>query len=53
MWYKNCPKCGKGDLIQEKDIYGSYRQCVQCGYLEDLAAQEKPAEAPAKVTITK
>ena len=53
MWYKNCPKCGKGDLIQEKDSYGWYRQCVQCGYLQDFMAQQKPAAAPAKVTMTK
>ena len=32
---ESCPKC-KGHLILEKDNYGSYQQCLQCGYLHDL-----------------
>jgi DNA-directed RNA polymerase subunit M/transcription elongation factor TFIIS len=31
----NCPKC-KGQLLLEKDNYGLYQQCLQCGYLHDL-----------------
>ncbi len=30
-----CPKC-KGRLLLEKDNYGLYQQCLQCGYLHDL-----------------
>ena len=30
-----CPKC-KGHLLLEKDNYGLYQQCLQCGYLHDL-----------------
>ena len=32
---ESCPKC-KGHLMQEKDNYGLYQQCLQCGYLRDL-----------------
>jgi DNA-directed RNA polymerase subunit M/transcription elongation factor TFIIS len=32
---ENCPKC-KGNLILEKDDYGLYQQCLQCGYLHEL-----------------
>jgi DNA-directed RNA polymerase subunit M/transcription elongation factor TFIIS len=32
---ENCPKC-KGHLIIEKDNYGLYQQCLQCGYIHDL-----------------
>jgi len=32
---KSCPRC-KGDLYLEKDIYGWYEQCLQCGYVKDL-----------------
>ena len=53
VWYKSCPKCKKGYLMQERDIYGWYRQCVQCGYLEDIADKEKPTEAPARVAVSK
>ena len=49
VWYKSCPKCGRGDLMLERDIYGWFRQCVQCGYLEDLRVAEKPAPVPQLV----
>ena len=32
---ESCPKC-RGHLILEKDNYGLYQQCLQCGYLHDL-----------------
>ena len=35
MLLKGCPRC-RGDLHINKDIYGEYKQCVQCGYMEDL-----------------
>ena len=31
LWLKGCPKC-KGDLYNDRDIMGYYRQCLQCGY---------------------
>ncbi|MCX6013180.1 MAG: hypothetical protein NTV30_07190 [Chloroflexi bacterium] len=33
--FKACPKC-KGDMFIEKDMFGWYEQCLQCGYLHDL-----------------
>jgi len=37
MKWKNkaCPRC-KGDVYLEKDMYGWYEQCLQCGYSRDL-----------------
>lgn len=32
---KGCPRC-RGDLRTGGDFYGEYKQCVQCGYLEDV-----------------
>ena len=29
-WLKGCKKCG-GDLYLEKDKFGSYVSCLQCG----------------------
>ena len=29
-WLKGCDKCG-GDLYLEKDRFGSYISCIQCG----------------------
>lgn len=33
--FKSCPKC-KGDVVVDRDYYGWYEQCLQCGYLCDL-----------------
>ena len=36
--FKACPRC-KGDTHIRQDIYGDYIECLQCGYMEDLAKQ--------------
>ena len=36
--FKGCPKC-KGDLYLNKDMYGKYFNCLQCGYMKDLAKE--------------
>ena len=36
MWnLKGCPRCG-GDIYLDRDRYGWYEQCLQCGYLSEL-----------------
>ncbi|MBI4282699.1 MAG: hypothetical protein HY672_04360 [Chloroflexi bacterium] len=30
-WLKCCPRCN-GDLYENKDPYGRYVACIQCGY---------------------
>ena len=35
LWLGNCPRC-KGDVELNRDYYGWYQQCLQCGYLRDL-----------------
>lgn len=30
-----CPKCG-GRLFPDKDRFGSYEQCLQCGYIRNI-----------------
>ena len=37
---KGCPRCG-GDLRADRDLYGSYEQCIQCGYMKDLSNAER------------
>ena len=32
---KGCPRC-KGDLFYEKDQFGNYLQCLQCGFMQDV-----------------
>ena len=39
---KACPRCG-GDLTRDRDEYGDYDGCIQCGYVADLAVTNQPA----------
>lgn len=32
---KSCPKC-KGDVHINRDWFGCYKQCLQCGLMEDV-----------------
>ncbi len=41
---KACPKC-HGDLYLERDQYGRYLSCLQCGYLRELLG-DLPKELP-------
>lgn len=43
---KCCPKCG-GDVALDKDHYGWYEQCLQCGYLRDLEVIVQVGQQPA------
>ena len=38
MWLKSCPRCKRGDLVLNGDIYGPRVLCLQCGYTKDLKA---------------
>jgi DNA-directed RNA polymerase subunit M/transcription elongation factor TFIIS len=31
LWLKSCPHC-KGGLYQDRDLYGRYLACFQCGH---------------------
>jgi uncharacterized protein (DUF983 family) len=33
---KACPRCGKGDIYRDRDQYGEFWRCVQCGWVRDL-----------------
>ena len=36
LWLKCCQRCGDGDLSENRDMYGTYVTCLQCGhYLKD------------------
>lgn len=52
IWYKSCPKCGRGDLLLERDLVGYYRQCLQCGYMQDLVKEQTPKARPVLVSAT-
>ena len=35
VYFKACKRCG-GDMHENRDIYGSYRECLACGNMKDL-----------------
>ena len=41
IWFKSCARCQQGDVVEGKDMWGSYTICLQCGYLKDLDAPRK------------
>ncbi|MCH7656074.1 MAG: hypothetical protein IIC95_08875 [Chloroflexi bacterium] len=55
--FKSCPKCTTGDLMKSEDLFGEYMECLQCGYMKDLAAPARsvvpvPAPVPVPVEVT-
>ncbi|MEE8318411.1 MAG: hypothetical protein V3R36_02100 [Dehalococcoidales bacterium] len=45
--FKSCPRC-RGDVLIDRDVYGWYQQCLQCGYQRDLKniVKARPQRAP-------
>ena len=48
MRLKSCPRC-KGNLILERDQYGWYEQCMQCGHISDLKNMVETPQPMVKV----
>jgi len=45
--FNSCPRC-KGDvMLGNKDEYGWYEQCLQCGYVRDLEIIVRVERQPA------
>jgi hypothetical protein len=36
IWFKSCPRCATGDVLLDRDVYGSYLLCLQCGFMGDV-----------------
>jgi len=44
---KSCPRCKKGDIGVDRDQYGWYEYCIQCGYTRDLVDIAEPKQERA------
>ncbi len=42
FYFKGCPKC-KGDVYVEKDSFGTYRKCLQCGRMQEIELRRPAA----------
>jgi len=40
VFYRSCPKC-KGDMDTKRDLYGGFKECLQCGLLQDLVQDQR------------
>lgn len=38
--FKACPRC-RGDMHVNRDFYGDYRECLQCGLMEDIMSPKR------------
>lgn len=34
LYFRACPKC-HGDVVFQRDLYGNYLECLQCGLTID------------------
>jgi hypothetical protein len=41
---KSCPRCKTGNVRVDRDQYGWYEYCIQCGYVRDLINMFEPVE---------
>ena len=48
--FKECPRC-RGDLHSAEDMYGAYKECLQCGHVEDI--QRKPSTREGRLPASK
>ncbi len=56
LLFKACPRC-RGDMHASGDMYGDYKECLQCGWIVDIEQSGPfklaPAAVPAKVLAAK
>ena len=50
-WLKTCPKCD-GDIFENKDTYGSFMSCLQCGHYLTVA-EEAYIQLKARVVFAR
>jgi hypothetical protein len=50
---KGCPRC-HGDIYLDKDLYGVYEQCIQCGYMlyQTPVKAKKQAQPVKRLQVT-
>lgn len=46
--FKSCPRC-EGDVKVDRDWYGEYESCLQCGWSKD--ASDEPLSSSLKLSM--
>lgn len=52
VFLKACPKCS-GDVTLDRDRYGQYLECLQCGMVRDVDSQPPPRLAGGRLPLPK
>ena len=50
VYYRSCPKC-RGDMHIRRDFYGDFRECLQCGLMQDLNTKIDDSTGSEKVGV--
>ena len=50
VYYRSCPKC-RGDMHIRRDFYGDFRECLQCGLMQDLNTKIDSSTGSEKVGV--
>ena len=45
LYLKACPRC-EGDMHTNRDVYGTYKECLQCGYMVDVQRPDSLVSVP-------
>ncbi len=45
MKFHKCKKCN-GTLILDRDEYGWYEECIQCGHVQEVNSHGEPIPVP-------
>ena len=45
IYFKACPKC-RGELYSDRDAYGHFRKCLQCGRIFEAQMQRHTGSKP-------
>jgi len=45
---KVCPRCKNGNVVLDRDSYGWYEYCIQCGYMRDLMSMAELGQRQAR-----
>ncbi len=48
IYLKQCPRCA-GDMRANRDQYGDYIHCLQCGYTADIRSPNRFAMLQARL----
>ena len=52
LYLKSCNRCG-GDMNSNRDMYGEYRMCMQCGNMVDIPNESSLFPLPSGAENTK